>query len=181
MVSVKSTAYDEYKWSAFPGFLVSLVELFGRIPIRFYRNRPNIKPSFSVLETISSRDGLFHNYGLRYYLLSVTELKRYSVIPFGTQRELNKKLNGCSVYIRSSCSDILGNPKWVSAKYQWKWTSLRVIDFMESPILLFDCYCFSNIAEVWCSGFVSFLRFGFLGADSLYRTFYLGNAPFKFS
>jgi hypothetical protein len=192
MISVNSRAFDEDDWIAFPGLSVSLFGInkpnrssvgFLGNPIEFRADRVGIDNYFAVVKDGFNEENLLRNRGLRHNLLSFFCLRRYSFLPYRTQRELSKRLPylGVGVQVRFVRSRVLGDLSWVSAKYRWRWSSPAVIDFMESPVLIFDSSRLSDLADIWCSAFASFLRLGFLRAESLYKVFYLGSSKFEFS
>jgi hypothetical protein len=178
MISVRSSFYNQDKWLAFPGFLVSLVGLSNQFSIKFFVNRPGLEHWFLVIKTNSPNENLFR-YGQRKFAsLSGIHFGRYTIISARTQGKLNRKLNPRGVYERSSYLNNLNNLKWVSVNYCW--TSNEIIKFMESPILLFDSSRLSNLALDWCSAFISFLSFGFLNINVSYGSFSLGKVLFRF-
>jgi hypothetical protein len=179
MISVKSSFYSKDKWLAFPGFLVSLARLVTYVhPIDFFVNRPDLEYCFAAVETNSPNKNLFSRSGMSYPKLSDIQLGRYTIISARTQGKLKRKLSYRGVYSRSSYLDSLNNLRWISAKHHW--TIFRTIEFMESPILIFDSSNVNGLTWDWCSAFISFLSSGYLNVRVSYRSFSLGKIEFRF-
>jgi len=182
MISIKSSSYSKSKWLAFPGFLISFKELntYG-IPIDFLSNRPGLEYCSALLETNFPNENLSRSYEIDYPILSDIQFERYTIIAARTQGKLNRKLSWLGRYIRSSYTDSLSNLKWISAEYHWSNRSDKIIEFIDSPILLFDSSTVNNLIWDWCSAFISFLNFGCLNILVSYRSFSLGQIQFRFS
>lgn len=179
MVSVKSSFWDSDKWLAFPGFSILFVEFLDKSPIRFLVNKPGLEYSFAVLDTKCPEGDLARRSRLAYPLLSDFQFGRYTIISVGEQRKVKRRLNSCGVYIRSNYLDRLDDLRWASAGYRWANYIDKVVDSMESPILIFDSNRVNDIIGYWCSAFVSFLSFGFIKVSVSYGSFSLGEVPFK--
>ena len=178
MISIKSSFYSKNKWLAFPGFLVSFARL--TIPIDFSINRPDLEHCFAVIETSSPGENLSFRSELSYPLLSDIQFGRYTIISARTQGKLNRKLSWLGVYNRSTYLDSLDNLKWITAEYHWANRSNKTINFIDSPILLFDSSSVNNLIWDWCSAFISFLNYGCLNILVFHRSFSLGQIEFRF-
>jgi len=188
MISLKVGLYFEDHWLAFPGFLISLRRIpkpnssyvgFLKDRIKFLVNKPDIEHCFVLKEDYCDISNLIRYFERRCDFLFENQFKKYTIICVGTQEKLNKRLNDSGVYSRSKYPDGLDDLEWVSSKYDF--ASNEVINFMESPILLFGSTSYSgNVARNWCSAFVSFLSFGSLNISVYYEPFYLGRIGLRF-
>jgi hypothetical protein len=182
MISVKANTHYRQGWLAFPGLFVRAIRFYFPFEDGRLLNKPGLEHWFVLVDSNPSGEDVSESYRMCYPSLSLTYFTRYTIISARTQGMLNKDLSYNGVYLRDSFFDHLAKLKWVPAKFRWANYASRVINSMDSPILLFDESYLSGVARNWCSAFVSFLSDGHIivsvsyhvSVGDHYGSFYLG-------
>jgi hypothetical protein len=187
MISVKANIHYRQGWLAFPSIFVRAIRFYFPFEDGRLLNKPGLEHWFALVDTNPCREDVSEYDRMHYPSLSSIDFTRYTIIPARTQGMLNKDLSYNGVYLRDSLFDRLAKLKWVPAKFRWANYASRVINSMDSPILLFDESYLSGVAQNWCSAFVSFLSDGcivvsvsyHMSVGDHYGSFYLGEMDLR--